>query len=65
MLSDAFIEVTCDGCHTVEVVPLTATAGHGWDERNVARHLASIGWTANGDEHWCDECTKINRCQPS
>lgn len=28
--SDAYIEVTCDGCHAVEVVQLTATA-HGWD----------------------------------
>ena len=43
MLSDAYIEVTCDGCHAVEVVPLTA----------------------NGDEHRCDECTEINRYQPS
>jgi len=58
-LSDAYVEVTCDGCHAVEVVvQLTATAGNGWDARNVARYLMSIGWAVDGDEHYCDECQK-------
>ena len=56
MLSDAYIEVTCDGCHQVEVVQLTATAKRGWDERNVARHLESIGWSVDGDCHYCEHC---------
>jgi hypothetical protein len=55
MLSDAYIEVTCDGCHTVEVIQLTATA-KGWDERNVARHLESIGWLVDGECHYCEDC---------
>jgi len=56
MLSDAYIEATCDGCHQVEVVQLTATAKRGWDERNVARHLESIGWLVDGDCHYCEDC---------
>jgi len=59
MLSDAYVEVSCDGCHAVEVVvTLTAIACNGWDERNVASYLKSIGWSVDGDEHYCDECTK-------
>lgn len=58
MLSDAYIDVTCDGCHTVEVVPLTAIACRGWDERHVPDRLRSIGWIVDGDEHYCDECRK-------
>jgi hypothetical protein len=57
MLSDACVNVTCDGCQWVEVVQLTATA-HGWDERDVAAHLKSIGWATEGDEHYCDECLR-------
>ena len=56
MLSDAYIEATCDGCHQVEVVQLTATAERGWDERNVVRHLESIGWLVDGDCHYCEDC---------
>jgi hypothetical protein len=55
MLSDAYIEVTCDGCHEIEVVTLTATA-KGWDERNVKPYLKSIGWLVDGDCHYCPEC---------
>ena len=58
MISDAYVEVTCDGCNTVEIVQLTAIACRGWDERNVPDYLRRIGWTVNGDEHLCDECMK-------
>ena len=51
------MNVTCDGCEWVEVVQLTATARRGWDERDVAAHLESVGWTTVGDEHYCDECS--------
>jgi hypothetical protein len=57
MLSDAYVEVTCDGCHQIEVVQLTATA-KGWDARNVGRHLESIGWLVDGDCHYCEDCKK-------
>jgi len=62
-VSDAYVEVTCDGCHAIEVVQLTAIACRGWDERNVAAHLKSIGWTVEGDLHYCDEC-RPRRSQP-
>jgi hypothetical protein len=55
--SDAYIEVTCDGCHEIEVVQLTATA-RGYDERNVAGHLESLGWLVDGETHYCEECKK-------
>jgi len=64
MLSDAFIEVTCDGCHAVEVIQLTATA-HGWDERDVEAHLEARGWTITDDKHWCEDCTDIKKHEPS
>jgi len=60
MLSDAYVEATCDGCHQVEIVQLTATAGKGWDERNAACYLKSIGWLVDGDCHYCEECKKTN-----
>jgi len=55
-LSDAYIEVTCDGCHAIEVIQLTAIACHGWDERNVPNYMKRRDWTVNGDEHFCEEC---------
>lgn len=57
MLSDAYVEVTCDGCHAIEIVTLTAT-GHGnsWDERDVARRIQRLGWVLAGDCHYCNEC---------
>ena len=58
MISDAYVEVTCDGCHDIEIVQLTATACRGWDERNVPDRLKSIGWSIDGDETYCEECTK-------
>lgn len=56
-VSDAHVEVTCDRCHAIEVVQLTATA-RGWDERNIADYLKDIGWTVAGDLHYCDECQR-------
>lgn len=58
MLSDAYIEVTCDGCHAIEVVELTRTSRAAWDERNIAGHMERIGWLVDGDCHYCDECKK-------
>jgi hypothetical protein len=63
MISDAYVEVTCDGCNTVEIVQLTAIACRGWDERNVPAHLENIGWSIEGDKTYCDECTNA-RSQP-
>lgn len=59
-LSDAYIEATCDGCHAVEVIPLTATAKNSWDERYVKSHLERIGWVEAGDFHYCEKCREEN-----
>lgn len=58
MRSDAYIRVICDGCDDEVEVGLTALAGGGWDERNVDAHLKRFGWTTDGDEDYCDECSK-------
>ncbi len=55
-LSDAYVEVSCDGCALIEVVRLTPTAGHAWDERNVEARLKAIGWWGNGTTHYCEDC---------
>jgi len=62
MISDAYVEVTCDKCHVIEVVQLTAIACQGWDERDVVGHLRRLGWTVNGNSHYCSECPR--RTQP-
>lgn len=61
MLSDAYIDVTCDRCHHVAQVPLTAIACDGWDERYVDDCLRAWGWTiVDDDTHWCDECSLLD-----
>jgi len=57
-VSDAYVDVTCDVCHVVEQVRLTATAGRGWDERNVEDRLARLGWLVQGDKHYSENCRK-------
>ena len=64
MLSDAYIEVECDGCGAMEVVTLSSTA-RGWDEQNVADYLKSIRWSTHGGQNFCEECTSLNNYQPS
>jgi hypothetical protein len=55
-ISDAYVEVECDGCHTVEVVTLTAIAWNCWDERNVKDHMKSMGWSITEDGDYCEDC---------
>ncbi len=59
MYSDAYIDVTCDGCHHVEQVQLTSIARNGWDERNVPAYLKNIGWSVLDDKHYCEECVHV------
>ncbi len=58
MISDAYVEVECNDCHTFETVSLTPTARNSWDERNVANRLEHLGWLIIDDEHYCEECRK-------
>jgi hypothetical protein len=57
-LSDAYIDVTCDGCHSIEQIQLTAMARGGWDERDLKYKLEDISWIIVGDLHYCEECRK-------
>ncbi len=56
MRFDAQIEVMCPECGESEIVPLTATACRGWDERDVDAHLRALGWESDGDEQLCPDC---------
>ena len=55
MISDAYVEVTCDECSEFEQHQLTAT-GRGYDDRNLERQLEREGWEVNGDETICPDC---------
>lgn len=72
MIHDATVEVTCDQpapgrrgitgyggtCMTTEEITLTATAGHGsYDMRNVPGELRRLGWTVDGSETFCPDCS--------
>jgi hypothetical protein len=55
--SDAYVLVRCDTCGEFEEIELTAIAGGGWDERNVAAGVARLGWRDEGDNiHTCNIC---------
>lgn len=58
MRSNAYVRVTCDECEVEMEMDLTATAGKGsWDERSLDRQLRRDGWSTEGDQDLCDECS--------
>lgn len=59
--SDAFVTVSCEGqrCPATIDIGLTALAGGGYDERNVADELRAAGWRKDGDgSDRCPDCAE-------
>lgn len=55
MISDAYVNVSCDDCGFEIKVELTATA-RGYDERNVDQEIRDKGWTIERGYHYCADC---------
>lgn len=57
MRSDAYIRVGCDRCPDAEIeINLTALAGGGYDERNVAQRLEMEEWVVRDGVDICYTC---------
>ena len=64
MRSDAYIRVSCDvkNCDESEEIQLTATAGGGYDERDVDDRLRRAEWKKDGERDICPGCVEdINK----
>lgn len=64
--SDAYITVSCDrdGCRESVEVQLTATAGRGYDERDVDAALRHEGWTQRDGDDLCAACSEEEEAKP-
>lgn len=52
-MSIAAIDICCDDCQAIEVVPSQHV-------NNVTAYLRALGWFVNGtrDEHYCPDCAR-------
>lgn len=59
--SSPSVSIECDGenCRAYEECYLTALAGGCFDERNVPSELRRLGWTVDGDTHYCPDCSAL------
>ena len=59
MILDPTIRAMCDRCKVdSDEMEMTALAGGGYDERNVAGTLKRWGWRVEGDRTVCPECVE-------
>ncbi len=60
MIGEPIIAVWCDNphCDYREEFGLTATAQHGYDERNLASDMKREGWVKINGQDVCPECAK-------
>jgi len=58
MILSPTIKVECDECSDDEEYSMTALAGGGWDDRNLARAMEKDGWITVGDRHFCGGCAE-------
>lgn len=61
MISDAFVEVTCNKCQETEKVQLDISGKHVWHwerfEDTFEEALDELGWKiGNNDTHTCQVC---------
>lgn len=62
-IGNPVVTVTCDRqyCDYATDYGLTPLAGHGWDARNLKSEMRRDGWTTDGAEQVCPDCSETGR----